>query len=100
MMLISCVVIYHEKHKHRREGSTKQTIKGAREKNITAEFLLPYILPLFAFDFILWNQVVLFLVFFVTLGYLCIRHNYYSVNIVLEIVGYCFFNAICAMLKM
>lgn len=53
--------------------------------------MLSYILPLFAFDFTLWNQVVLFLVFFVTLGYLCVRHNYYSVNIVLEIVGYRFF---------
>ena len=92
MMLISCTVIYHEMHKHGRTGSSKQTIKCAREqKAITAEFLLSYILPLFAFDFTLWNQVVLFLVFFVTLGYLCVRHNYYSVNIVFEIVGYRFF---------
>lgn len=76
MMLISCTVIYHEMHKHGREGSSKQTIKCAREKKaITAEFLLSYILPLFAFDFTLWNQVVLFLVFFVTLGYLCVSER-------------------------
>lgn len=92
MMLISCAVIYHEMHKYGREGSTKQTIRGVREqKAITAEFLLSYILPLFAFDFTLWNQVVLFLIFFSTLGYLCIRHNYYSVNLVLEIAGYRFY---------
>lgn len=30
----------------------------------------------------------MFLVFFITLGYLCIKHNYYSINIALEIVGY------------
>lgn len=91
-MLISIIVIYHEIHKYGKEGSTKQTIKVAREeKFITAEFLLSYILPLFAFDFTLWHQVVLFLVFFITLGYLCIRHNYYSVNMVLEIAGYRFF---------
>lgn len=92
-MFISIIVIFHEIHKCGREGSTKQTIKVAREeKTITAEFLLSYILPLFAFDFTLWHQVVLFLVFFITLGYLCIRHNYYSINIVLEIVGYRFFH--------
>lgn len=67
--------------------SLKSTISG-EEKSITAEYLLSYILPLFAFDFTLWNQVVLFLVFFLTLGFLCIRHNYYSVNIVLEAAGY------------
>mgnify|MGYP006954663163 CR=1 FL=1 len=91
-MIVSITVIYHEIHKHGKEGSTKQIIKAAREeKSITAEFLLSYILPLFAFDFTLWNQVVLFLIFFITLGYLCIRHNYYSVNIMLEIAGYRFF---------
>ena len=44
-------------------------------KMITAEFLLSYILPLFAFDFLAF-------------GYLCIRHNYFSVNIVLEMMRY------------
>lgn len=92
VMFVSVIVIYHDLHKHGREGSKSHTIKTAREeKSITAEFLLSYILPLFAFDFTLWNQVVLFLIFFTTLGFLCIRHNYYSVNIVLEIVGYRFF---------
>lgn len=31
---------------------------------------------------------------FATLGFLCIRHNYYSVNIVLEIAGYRFFRCV------
>lgn len=97
-LAVSIVVIYHEIHKHGKEGSTKQTIKVVKEeKSITAEFLLSYILPLFAFDFTLWNQVVLFLIFFITLGYLCIRHNYYSVNIMLEIAGYRFFQ--CSLLN-
>lgn len=67
----------------------KYEIVSAREsKTITAEFLLSYILPLFAFDFRLWDQVVEFLIFFVILGLLCIRHNNFSVNIVLEIINY------------
>lgn len=57
-------------------------------KTITAEFLLSYILPLFAFDFSKWDQVVEFLIFFLTFGFLCVRHNYFSVNIVLEIKHY------------
>ena len=34
------------------------------EKTVTSEFLLSYILPLFAFDFTQWKSVVLFFVFF------------------------------------
>lgn len=65
------------------------TIKKAKEsKTISAEFLLSYILPLFAFDFTQWDEVVKFLIFFSVFGYLCIRHNSFSVNIVLEIMHY------------
>ena len=65
------------------------TIQEAKErKTITAEFLLSYILPLFAFDFTKWDEVVKFLIFFIIFGYLCIRHNYFSVNIILELMNY------------
>ena len=65
------------------------TIQDAKEsKTITAEFLLSYILPLFAFDFTQWDEVVKFLIFFIIFGYLCIRHNNFSVNIILELMHY------------
>lgn len=57
-------------------------------KTITSEFLLSYILPFFAFDFTCWDGVVEFLIFFAVFGFLCIRHNYFSVNIILEIMKY------------
>lgn len=64
-------------------------LQEAKEsKTITAEFLLSYILPLFAFDFTQWDEVVKFLVFFLLFGFLCIRHNIFSVNIVLELMDY------------
>lgn len=67
----------------------KYELKKVKEnKTITSEFLLSYILPLFAFDFTQWDGVVEFLIFFIVLGYLCIRHNYFSVNIILEVMGY------------
>lgn len=65
------------------------TIKEAKEsKTITAEFLLSYILPMFAFDFTQWDEVVKFLIFFLIFGYLCIRHNNFSVNIIFELMHY------------
>lgn len=65
------------------------TIQEAKEiKTITAEFLLSYILPLFAFDFTQWDEMVKFLIFFIIFGYLCVRHNDFSVNIILELMHY------------
>ena len=65
------------------------TINDAKEsKTVTAEFLLSYILPLFAFDFTQWDEVVKFLIFFLIFGFLCIRHNNFSVNIILELMHY------------
>ncbi len=75
-----------------KEGSTPhKVISATEEKTITAEYLLSYILPLFAFDFTQWSQVVLFLIFYLTLGFLCIRHNYFSVNIILEVANFRFY---------
>ncbi len=62
--------------------------EAKESKTITAEFLLSYILPLFAFDFTQWDEVVKFLIFFLIFGYLCIRHNNFSVNIILEFMHY------------
>lgn len=67
-------------------------VKVTEEKSITAEYLLSYILPLFAFDFTCWHGVVLFLIFFLTFGFLCIRHSYFSVNIILEIADFNFYH--------
>ncbi len=58
------------------------------EKTITVEYLLSYVLPLFAFDFTLWFDCVKFLIYFFCIGYLSIKNaNVYS-NIFLEILGY------------
>ena len=91
------VSLYREYYNYWKEGYEYyawilwriRIIKNASEdKTITSEYLLSYILPLFAFDFTKWDQVVLFLVFYLTLGYLCIRHNHFSVNVWLEILNY------------
>ena len=68
--------------------STFILIEAKESKTITADFFLSYILPLFAFDFTHWDGVVEFLIFFFVLAFLCIRHNHFSVNIILELMNY------------
>lgn len=61
---------------------------ACENKTVSAEYLLAYILPLFAFDFTQWDSVILFLIFFITLGYICVKHNSFSINILLELKKY------------
>lgn len=90
--LISILVLFKSLSIKNRKGIQKyRLIAVGEQKSITAEYLLSNILPLFAFDFTEWDKVVLFLVYFLTLGYLCIKHNQLSVNIVLELFHYRFY---------
>lgn len=92
--IVSSIALRLFFNKRDHNGAQKYRIEDVQEeKTITAEYLLSYILPLFAFDFTLWDQVVLFLIFFLTLGFLCIRHQYFSVNILLELLGYRFYKS-------
>lgn len=68
--IISLVVLMHELNPRNTSNQQEYRIVSAKEeKTITAEYLLSYILPLFAFDFTLWAEVVLFLVFFLVLHF-------------------------------
>lgn len=90
--VVSSIVVISQMHRQRRRimsHCNKPTIKSAtKQKAITAEYLLSYILPLFTFDFLQWTEVVLFLLFFATLAFLCLKHHYVYANIVLELCGY------------
>jgi len=91
--LVSLIVLMVSLCTNSKEGTVQcRVISAKEEKSITAEYLLSYILPLFAFDFTLWSQVVLFLIFYLVLGFLCVRHNYFSVNIILEVVNFRFYS--------
>lgn len=90
--LVSMIVVATQMHRQRQRtaGScTKPVVESTtKQKAVTAEYLLSYILPLFAFDFTKWKQVILFLIFFATLAFLCLKHHYVYANIVLELCGY------------
>lgn len=91
-IVFSSVVVAAQMRRKLRQASghcVEPTIKRAtKQKAVTAEYLLSYILPLFTFRFTKWQSVVLFLLFFATLAFLCLKHHYVYANIVLELCGY------------
>ncbi len=97
LLVVSLIILWFALRipkKYKGENTIKYTITEiSEEKSITSEYLLSYILPLFAFDFTHWKDVVLFLIYFGFLAFLCIRHSHFSVNIVLELCGYRFYNS-------
>lgn len=91
--IIALIILLFELNPKDAKDLHEYTIIAAKEeKTITAEYLLSYILPLFAFDFTIWSEVVLFLVFFSVFAFLSIRHNHFSVNILLELVHFRFYS--------
>ncbi len=87
--VISLFVVVSQMKKRKENPYIRPTLnKAVKQKAITAEYLLSYILPLFAFDFTKWKQVALFLIFFIMLTFLCLKHHYVYANIVLEVCGY------------
>lgn len=91
--VISAIVLFRALHNRGMEGTAVYYLEEAQEeKEVTAEYLLTYILPLAAFDFTKWDQVVLFLIFLAMVAFLYMRHDYFSVNVVLEVVGYRFYS--------
>ena len=87
--IISFIVLCLNIHDESCGNTEKFELVEAKEnKTITSDFFLSYILPLFAFDFAQWDGVVEFLIFFIVLSFLCIRHNHLSVNIILELMGF------------
>ena len=94
-MIISVGVVIFAFAKKKNSQTKPYTVKEVKEEKIlTAEYVLSYVLPLLAFNFTVWYDVVLFLLFFLVLSFLHIRHNRLCANIVLEIFGYKYYECI------
>jgi len=92
LFIISFIVVYNLIIDKRKSRSEKYTIINAKKsKDITIEYFLAYVLPLFAFDFTKWDQVVIFLIVYMSLGLLCVKHSYFTANIILELLHYSFY---------
>lgn len=89
LFIICTIVLFKVLNPSDSTAREKYRLTEAKEsKTITSEFLLSYILPLFAFDFTRWDGMVEFLIFFLILGYLCIHHSFLSVNLLMEFMNY------------
>lgn len=88
--IIACSIIaYKWLTKKGNINREKYKIEKAKEERfVTAEFLMSYVLPLFAFDFTQWDGVLLFSLFFSIFWFLVHRHKYFCTNLALEICKY------------
>lgn len=91
LFAIALVVLNIELRMTNNDSMKNKLISAKEEKTMISDYLLSYVLPLFAFDFTEFDGIVIFLIFYFTLGFLCIRHNYFGANIILEIMGYRFY---------
>ena len=92
LFLFSLIIIWLTLSTKDKDIFTTYEILSAEEENsLTSEFLLSYILPLFTFDFGTKEGLILFAVFYLTIGFLCYRHNAFTTSIVLELLGYRFY---------
>ncbi len=88
-MIISAIVVmltFRKKNVSKTQYYTLTEVK--EEKFLTVEYVLSYVLSLLAFDFTVWYDVVLFILLFLVLSFLHIRHNILCANVVLEMFGY------------
>lgn len=89
VVFIVAIIMMRRGLKPTKTGAVKYELEEAvEEKLVTAEFLATFIIPLFAFDFTTWEGMALFGFFFLVFGWLCVHHNYFCTNIMLDAFKY------------
>lgn len=96
--LISIVSIialskYLRKMENRTDNPIAKISKVQRERRISSEFLIAYILPMLVFDFSSFLGVILFILYFSFLSIISIRNNNIYTNIFLELKKYKMYTA-------
>ena len=77
---LTVVFSFKNAKKKKRTNARYTLAKITKQKSITAEYVLAYIVPLIAFDFTHWDGVLIFGILFSILTFLCLKHSYFSVN--------------------
>lgn len=76
-----------------KENSEKLRITDVHEQKTAAlEYVLTFVLPMFAFEFTQWESCILFAIYFLTLLILCSKHNLLFANMVFEVLNYRFYD--------
>lgn len=91
--IVSIVTIYYSMSSiQKSEYKRYRVVNATQEKGITSEFLLSYVLPLFVFNFTVWDGVVQFLIYFTVLAFLCYRNSNVYANLIFELKRYKFYD--------
>lgn len=94
LCLIACIKINKFLKINKPQNNNNGTITNIRKNSsLSAEFLIAYILPMLVFNFTSLLHIVLFILYFSILAFLCIRNNHVYVNIFLELKGYKLYTA-------
>ncbi len=89
---ISGISSFIKERKSTENNPKGKIIRATKANKLSSEFLLAYILPMIAFDFGEIKDIVLFVIYFSVLAFLCIRNNNIYTNILLEFKGYKMYN--------
>lgn len=87
-IFISFVLIIFVKANSKNENTSYILKNVNKEKSITTEYLLSYILPLVSFDFAKISNLILFGIYMLLLAFLCIKNDNVYINVILEFIGY------------
>ena len=94
LFLVSLGVFYQFIHPHKDSGTRKfKLLRVREEKIVSSEYLISVVLPLCTFDVTEAIGIILFIVYFVFLGWLSIMHKRLNSSVVLEMMGYRLYNS-------
>ena len=91
MLLISTIMVLRfvfNKSKANEHSGYGKIISARKSTTLVTDFLLTYIMPLIAFDFLSLRDIVLFLIYFALIAFLNIRNGNVYTNILFEFMGY------------
>ncbi len=92
--IISCIRISRFLKNQKKCNNSYGRITNIRKKsNLSADFLIAYVLPMLVFDFTSLLHIILFALYFATLAFLSIRNNHVYINIFLEFNKYKLYTA-------
>ena len=91
--IMSIVIMMRTFKSLSKENSEKFRITDVQEQRTAAlEYVLTFVLPMFAFEFTKWESCILFAIYFLSLLILCSKHNLLFANMVFEVLNYRFYD--------
>ena len=91
--IMSIVIMVRTFKSLNKENSEKFRITEVQEQRTAAlEYVLTFVLPMFAFEFTEWESCILFVIYFLSLLILCSKHNLLFANMVFEVLNYRFYD--------